>query len=482
MFFVREASVIDTIRRFAIVLNADFIEGQGEARLELDNDFGKGSIRAIQLASGLGCFLYNVFFHKDFLYFKDETLMSPLYFIYCLHGELYHSFGKEKTTTRILPLHNYIIHSKEDNSNVGRFVANQQVMCTSITLDQRALLEENALGSSYLKDKLLEVFETINPGNNYRHMGKMMLAQADLVRDIFANDATGIVGRLYMESSILNLLSQQIGAHQTAKSDVTYNSPIRKKETQTVLEIGDFIAKHISDDVTITRLQDEFGLSPAKLQSGFKHVFGKSVHTFITDTRMEHARHLIENTDLSISEIAYSIGLNSRSNFSKLFYKRFGHLPSDYQEVIESANACYELTYKSRASAHITNSEIKKIYDIAGARNVEMDVTGCLLYYDEEFFQILEGPKSNVLDIMSSIEKDDRHYDIEIIWEGIKPIRTFTSWQMVNLDNKEYNFAKNSMPVKKLEQELKARVKEENSRITNRFWSNIRNFLLTYDN
>jgi len=310
----------------------------------------------------------------------------------------------------------------------------------------------------------------------------MMLNEAELVRDIVTNKPDEVVGGLFMESSILNLLSHQIGAHNRSIHDIDYKSPIRKKETQTVLEIGNFISKNISNGITISKLNKEFGLSPNKLQSGFKHVFGKSVHSFITDTRMEHARMLIETSDLNISEISYSIGLSSRSNFSKLFQKRFGYLPSEYKEAVETSAAAYELTYMSKAKKDISSDDVKDIYEISGKRNKELDVTGCLVFYKNEFFQILEGPKSHVLGIMRKIENDPRHYDIEIIWEGIKVIRSFHNWRMVNLNYQEDSFVKQTTPVHKLQQELKARVKEETSTVTDRFWSNIRNFLLTFNN
>ena len=482
MFFVREATVIDTLRRLAIYLKADFIEKQGEGTLELNNENGKGTVRAYNLSPGLGCLVWNITFFKEIAYSKDETLMNPLYFIYILEGNVYHRFGKEEQFVKLEPLHNYVLASREDSSNSAKFGINQKIMCTSIYVVKERIEAVDVPHSNYLRNVLLEVFSNIDEKINYRHRGKMMLSQADLVREIATNKAEEIVGRLFMESSILNLLSHQIGAHYTTKTDISYNSPIRKKETQTVLEIGNFISKNIANDVTIGRLQREFGLSPNKLQSGFKHVFGKSVHSFITDTRMEHARMIIETSDLSISEIAYSIGLSSRSNFSKLFFKRFGHLPSEYKDAVESSAACYELTYMSKAKQNITIDEVRDIYEISGRRNQELDVTGCLVFYEHEFFQILEGPKSHVLDIMSRIEQDPRHYDIEVIWEGIKGIRSFHNWRMVNLDHKEDNFAKQTTPVHKLQQELKARVKEESSTITERFWSNIRNFLLTYDN
>ena len=72
------------------------------------------------------------------------------------------------------------------------------------------------------------------------------------------------------------------------------------------------------------------GLSPFKLQEGFKTTHGRTVADFIRNVRLEKAEELIKTTDLNISEIVYTIGLSSSSYFSKIFKLKYNCSPKDY--------------------------------------------------------------------------------------------------------------------------------------------------------
>ncbi|WP_228853341.1 helix-turn-helix domain-containing protein [Aegicerativicinus sediminis] len=482
MLVLREASVTDTLRRIAVYLEAEFYEGHGEATMVLDNANGKGTIMGYNLSPGLGCLLYNITFYKEVMYYKDESLMNPLYFLYCLEGHVYHRFDKEGNDHRMDPLHNVVIFSNNDAVNMVRFGVNEKIMGTVIFVVQEMLPQTQDINPTFMRDVLADIFEVMKDEANYRHVGKMMLAEADLVRDIITSNGEGIVGRLHLESGLLNLLSHQIGATISSKTDIAQNSPLRKQETHKILKIGNYIAKNLAGNINISNLQSEFGLSSNKLQKGFNHVFGKSVHTFISDMRMERAKMLLETTDLSISEVAYTIGLSSRSNFSKMYQRRFGHLPSDYRKLVETASACYELTYKSQGTPNLKEAEIIAFHTELSKKKKKLDITGCLVHYGNDIFQILEGPKTHVQSIMQEIKNDGRFINFEIVWEGFKTVKVFQGCQMAMLNEKEKDLSKKTIPFDRFERELRAKVKEETSTITDRFWSNIRNFLLTVDN
>ena len=73
-------------------------------------------------------------------------------------------------------------------------------------------------------------------------------------------------------------------------------------------------------------------MSPAKLQEGFKLLHNRTVSDFIRNVRVETAEHLIKTTDLNISEIVYTVGLTSRSYFSKIFKQKYKCSPKYYQD------------------------------------------------------------------------------------------------------------------------------------------------------
>ena len=94
----------------------------------------------------------------------------------------------------------------------------------------------------------------------------------------------------------------------------------------------------------------------------------------------------------------------------------------------------YELTYYSVADNNIKRDEVLRILEISRKNNKEHKITGCLVYHNDQFAQILEGSKQAVHDLYKKIEKDTRHTSVTLITVGEKSERTFNSWTMAFFD------------------------------------------------
>lgn len=94
----------------------------------------------------------------------------------------------------------------------------------------------------------------------------------------------------------------------------------------------------------------------------------------------------------------------------------------------------YELTYKSSAHTEINNKDIDDILNAANRFNSENKITGCLVFYDNHFIQILEGERNIVKKLFSKISLDPRHTNVQLISENIKDTRFFSDWNMVFTD------------------------------------------------
>lgn len=96
--------------------------------------------------------------------------------------------------------------------------------------------------------------------------------------------------------------------------------------------MSEFIKNYPDQQFDLNYISRKSGLTPAKLQEGFKALFGRTVSNFIKNVRVELAERLIKTSDLSISEIVYTIGFSSRSYFSKIFKEKYNCSPKEYQD------------------------------------------------------------------------------------------------------------------------------------------------------
>lgn len=90
----------------------------------------------------------------------------------------------------------------------------------------------------------------------------------------------------------------------------------------------------------------------------------------------------------------------------------------------------YELIYRSVAAKNISDTNIENILFTARKFNLENNITGCLLFHNNEFIQILEGDKKTVKELYSRIEKDTRHEFVRTLAENPKSKRLFNGWGM----------------------------------------------------
>jgi hypothetical protein len=90
----------------------------------------------------------------------------------------------------------------------------------------------------------------------------------------------------------------------------------------------------------------------------------------------------------------------------------------------------YELIYNSAARKNLNASDISKILETARNFNSQNEITGCLLFHNNQFIQILEGEKTKLLELYNSIKKDDRHTNVMLLAQAEKQERIFPNWSM----------------------------------------------------
>ncbi|MEN8186014.1 MAG: ATP-binding protein [Bacteroidota bacterium] len=106
--------------------------------------------------------------------------------------------------------------------------------------------------------------------------------------------------------------------------------PVENPETKFLQKIIKIIHEEISNHSfgSSTHLSQKMHLSESQIYRKLKAITGKSTAVFIRSVRLQKAKELILTTDKTISEIAYEVGFNDPSWFSRAFKEEFGFAPS----------------------------------------------------------------------------------------------------------------------------------------------------------
>ena len=90
-----------------------------------------------------------------------------------------------------------------------------------------------------------------------------------------------------------------------------------------------------------------------------------------------------------------------------------------------------ELTYVSEPAQEMSFLGLMRLLYHSYLRNTSIGVTGALIFENNRFGQVIEGPRTQIEDLWGKIQKDTRHKNIYLVES--KPIkqRSFSKWTMV---------------------------------------------------
>ncbi len=91
-------------------------------------------------------------------------------------------------------------------------------------------------------------------------------------------------------------------------------------------------------------------------------------------------------------------------------------------------NDLLELSYLSEAVSDMSFVGLMRLLETARAFNQKHGITGILLYDNQQFGQIIEGERVNVMKVWKRIQEDKRHHHVELLEICEIPERSFPGW------------------------------------------------------
>ena len=100
-------------------------------------------------------------------------------------------------------------------------------------------------------------------------------------------------------------------------------------DREKIIRSREILLQHIGEPITIKELSRKVAINECYLKKGFKELFGTTIFDFYQSQRMEHARYLLYEKGLSVTEVSMMLGYSSISHFSTAFKKHTGLKPCE---------------------------------------------------------------------------------------------------------------------------------------------------------
>lgn len=142
--------------------------------------------------------------------------------------------------------------------------------------------------------------------------------------------------RLQITDYILNPVNyEEFGSCIDQLKISLYNNEVKEKpvvkKERVITGITKYMQEHLSEDVSLHILSEEFHLNSQYISQLFKNEIGVNFLTYLTNIRMEHAKKLLLSSSLSIAEVSEQSGYGDYRVFTKVFKKSEGITPSQYR-------------------------------------------------------------------------------------------------------------------------------------------------------
>jgi AraC-like DNA-binding protein len=98
-----------------------------------------------------------------------------------------------------------------------------------------------------------------------------------------------------------------------------------------LLRAKDLIDARYREPLDVPALARAAHLSPAHFSREFRRAFGEAPHQYLLTRRLERAAALLRNTDRSVADICFTVGLRSIGSFTTSFGRVFGLSPTAYR-------------------------------------------------------------------------------------------------------------------------------------------------------
>ena len=148
---------------------------------------------------------------------------------------------------------------------------------------------------------------------------------------ILNHNYTGSLENIYINAQtqmlLLYSLECMIGEREVEGFRCKFLS--NEADRQKISRAREILLQHIGEPLTIKELSRKAAINECYLKKGFKEMFGTTIFDFYQGQRMEHARYLLYEKGLSVTEVSIILGYSSISHFSTAFKKHTGLKPCE---------------------------------------------------------------------------------------------------------------------------------------------------------
>jgi AraC-like DNA-binding protein len=178
-----------------------------------------------------------------------------------------------------------------------------------------------------LGDEILQFKHPSSFSKTMNLCGKMRMVLEALLN----NSYTGSMENIFLNAQTQMLLLYSLDCMVNDKSETVFSCKFLSNETdrEKIQKARDILIQQIGEPITIKDLSRRVAMNECYLKKGFKELYSTTIFDFYQSQRMEHAKYLLYEKGLNVTEVSVLLGYSSISHFSTAFKKHTGLKPCE---------------------------------------------------------------------------------------------------------------------------------------------------------
>ncbi len=250
-------------------------------------------------------------------YEKDDTRENYLELKFCVSGNMY-------------------CRQKQKECNMCRSGLSINCAEKEESLDVLAFRFTPALLSQFIKprnttDTLSENILNFKRASSFTKILPLCSKTRMVIESLLNHNYTDTLENIYINAQVQMLLLYSMDCMVGDMEINVINCKFLANEADRdkVNKAREILIQHIGEPITIKELSRKVAMNECYLKKGFKEMFGSTIFDFYQSQRMEHARFLLYEKGLSVTEVSMLLGYSSISHFSTAFKKHTGLKPCE---------------------------------------------------------------------------------------------------------------------------------------------------------
>lgn len=249
-------------------------------------------------------------------YHPSQPAKNYLELRFCLVGNMYcKKFGSECNQCKANQSHN--CEEKVESVDFISFAFSSQLL--------EQFVKQRIEGHT-LYEKVLSFTYTSSFTRTISLCGRTRVVLEGLLNHTYSNSLENI----FVNAQTQMLLLYSLDCMDDKALDVINCKFLNKEaDRDKVTKARDILLQQIGDPITIKQLSRRVAMNECYLKKGFKEMFGTTIFDFYQSQRMEHAKYLLYEKGVSVTEVSSLLGYSSISHFSTAFKKHTGLKPCE---------------------------------------------------------------------------------------------------------------------------------------------------------